>query len=332
MTALVRVSALVASTWLTAACHPKTQPGDPGPPPPGPSATLTFSVTPVEEGNIEFVVPIGNLNPPGHTFASDHMYFYHRLNHPAAPAFPVVAPAAGTVADVRHDADDSIRIRATSSLTYYLAHIVLDSGVTSGKTVTAGERLGVTSLLAFAMDLGLVNSDSTLFFVTPARYSSDTLHAESPLKYFSEPLRSRLYAKEQGSGGDGKIDFDQSGKLVGNWFHETLSVPESPNVESGPRHLAFVRDVNQPAAVRISIGGTLTVPGVWGIPADAPDPAGVTPGSGLVTYRLLFIEGNTQAGVMLVQMIDAARIKVETFAGSSASPTGFTGAAQTYVR
>ena len=40
------------------------------------------------------------------------------------------------------------------------------------------------------------------------------------LKYFTEPARSTLYAKvgREGSDKDGKINFDQAGRLAGNWF------------------------------------------------------------------------------------------------------------------
>lgn len=35
-----------------------------------------FTVPPFDTADITGLVPLGNLNPPGHTFPSDHMYFY----------------------------------------------------------------------------------------------------------------------------------------------------------------------------------------------------------------------------------------------------------------
>ncbi len=35
-----------------------------------------FTVSPVDPGDIESIAPLGNLNPPGHTFPTDHIYFY----------------------------------------------------------------------------------------------------------------------------------------------------------------------------------------------------------------------------------------------------------------
>jgi len=91
-----------------------------------------------------------------------------------------------------------------------------------------------------------------------------TLQTVSPLALFAEPLRSQLYGKvkREGRDKDGKIDYDQPGKLVGNWFHESLSAGESGRGGGGisAKQIAFVYDVVQPTAVRISIGGTVARP------------------------------------------------------------------------
>ena len=48
---------------------PETGPGECG-------STLVFSVSPLDIENITGIVPLGNLNPPSHTFPTDHIYFY----------------------------------------------------------------------------------------------------------------------------------------------------------------------------------------------------------------------------------------------------------------
>ncbi len=40
------------------------------------AGSLSFS--PLDTAHFVALVPLGNLNPPGHTFPSDHMYFYYR--------------------------------------------------------------------------------------------------------------------------------------------------------------------------------------------------------------------------------------------------------------
>lgn len=283
---------------------------------------------------VEFVVPIGNLNPPDHTLPTDHAYFYHRLFHPDAPAYDVVAPAAGIVRFVNHGNDDQVRIQVTATHTYYLGHVLLDGAIVQGMTVSAGQRLGTTSRLSFGLDLGLVNTAHLLAFVNPARYSDDTLHAESPFQYFAQPLRSAIYARERGAGGDGRIDFDQAGRLVGNWYLEGLSNAESGLFGSGAKHLAFVRDVDNPSAIRISMGGALGLTGAFATSDGVPDPSTVTPSSGRVGYPLFMSAtvAGTAAGLLMVEMLDASRVRAEVFVGSQAPTADFTPNALTYLR
>jgi len=60
--------------------HGTSSPAAPSPTIEPPLAqTLVFTQSPIDVAAIEFVVPLGNLNPPGHTLPTDHVYFYHRL-------------------------------------------------------------------------------------------------------------------------------------------------------------------------------------------------------------------------------------------------------------
>jgi hypothetical protein len=298
--------------------------------------TLVFSQSPIDVAAIEFVVPLGNLNPPDHTLPTDHVYFYHRLRNPAAPVYDVVAPAGGLVREARRGNDDVVRVQVTASATYYLGHVKLDPSIQQGLPIAAGQKLGTTSTLSYGLDVGLVNYDRTLSFVNPARYGDDTRNADSALRFFAEPVRSALYAKVDRRGGDldGRIDFDVAGRLAGNWFLDGLPVGESTILGAGPKQLAFVRDVAEPDAVRISIGGTLAMEGVFAVPASLPDPANVGPGSGRVAYPLYIGTPGSgpAAGLLVVEMIDAETIRAEAFAGSQQSDAAFTPAAQVYRR
>jgi len=328
----MRSSTLAVLACALASCGSGRSPTSPF----GSGATsLIFSVSPIAESAIEFITPLGNLNPPGHTLPTDHIYFYHHLFHQSAPPFEVVAPAAGTAESVvQHNADQKLYIRVTSSMSYYIDHVVLENGVGINSKITAGQHLGVTSTGAFGIDLGVVNTALTQGFINPARYSSDSIHADAPLKYFSDPLKTTLYGLVQRSGSDkdGQLCFDQSGTLAGNWFLDSLPVAQSPNVASGPMQLAFVRDVNDPTVVRISIGGTLAITGMLGVGASDPDPASVTPASGVVSYQVTSSSFGFVPGVLLVQMTAPDTIRVEAFPGASPGSVSFTANAQTYVR
>jgi hypothetical protein len=80
------------------------------------SATFAFRASPIALSAIEFIAPLGNLNPPDHTLPTDHIYLYHRLNNQAAPPRTVVAPADGTVQTIiNHNSDVKLLIKGASS-------------------------------------------------------------------------------------------------------------------------------------------------------------------------------------------------------------------------
>jgi len=322
------LSLIGACATAASACH--SSPTAPG----SLASALSFSSSPIDAAVIEFVTPLGHLNPPDHTFPTDHIYFYHHLNHPTAPAYAVVAPAGGTVTSILQHGDQKVSVEVTSSQTYYLDHVVLDGTIQQGAKITAGQRLGMTSSAAYALDFGLVNTAVTLGFINPARYATDSVHADMPLKYFAEPLKTTLYGLVQriGADKDGQVCFDHTGTLAGNWFLDSLPVAQSAAYGAGPMQLAFVRDPADPTQLCISIGGTLAMTGVLNVAAGATDPALVTPASGVVAYPVAAPFFGGPSGVVLVQMNSGGSITVEAFPGATAGTVTFTTNARTYVR
>jgi hypothetical protein len=302
------------------------------------SLPSSFLVSPLEIKEIRFITPLGNLNPPGHTVPTDHIYFYF-TNPDSCPCDlarlrTVVAPAGGIVQYIINSSDDKISIGVNSKFSYYLGHVKVLSTIKQGTDVAAGQVIGTTSGLSYALDLGVSNGNLTLTgFVNPSRYYDDMLHADAGLRFYEEPLRSQLYSYVRRVGNDknGKIDFDQPGKLVGNWFLQGLSNESSMNPEGWPKQLAFVYDMYTPTQVRISIGGTLSMIGVYGIRTTDPDPGTISIANGVVQLGLTGFDGRFVAGTMVVQMITPDQIKVETFQNVS-PPAAFTSNAKTYTR
>lgn len=304
-----------------------------GPPPnPGP---LVFKASPIDPASIRWITPLGNLNPPAHPLPTDHIYFY--FANPNTGESPVLrrtafmAPADGTVTDIFHNdlasPDVKLFIRATDTVTYYIDHLIPDAPITVGTKLTAGQRLGTTGSV-FAVDLGVVNSSLTLAFLNPSRYvNGDSLHADAPLKYYEEPLRAQLYGLVQrlGSEKDGRIDYDVAGRLAGNWF-----------VEFGTAPLLFVYDTYDPTRVLISVPGFASVPGVFSIAVTDPAPKDVSVATGPVRYLLTPAQTGSPftadpVGRLLVQVLDAGRIKAETFPLSDPA-VAFTSAAHQFLR
>lgn len=246
----------------------------------------------------------------------------------------------GTVVGVYPEAgapDAKVLVRMTGTFSYLIGHVIPDAGIAYGKAVSAGQRIGRTNGLggANAVDVGVINEAITLTgFSNPKRYLWQQLHCDSPYKYFAEPLRSQLYArvKRSGSDKDGRIDYDITGRLIGNWFHESVGAVSSDGPSVWPYQLAFVPDSNVPTEQRISISSYLPLPGKWKPQDGAPDFASVGVASGVVAYTLDYWAHGERAGVMLVQLTDATHLRVEVFPGSQVTPGAFTAAAKTYIR
>jgi hypothetical protein len=307
-----------------------------------------FTASPIEPDAIEMIVPLGNLNPRGgHVFPTDHIY----LNYGGKPGLEVSAPGDGTVFAVRAQlhGGDKIEVRVDENLTYYLAHVRLEGGIRVGTRLKAGQTLGRVAPGSM-LDLGSCDERVKVSgLLDPARYPSPMLHAVPPLALFAEPLKSRLSAKVAREDPDrnGKFDFDQAGKLVGNWFHESL--PSSQSAQGRPetwtRQLAFAYDNRRPGAVRVSIGGTVAPPGLYAIQTGGPDPATVSQATGLVKYELAAIgprgpvslretsAPQAPSGVLCVQLAGERKLRAEYFPGKKAGDVlGFTASASVYVR
>lgn len=309
---------------------------------------VTFTRAVMDTGDFAHIQPLGNLNPPGHTFPTDHIYFY--FTDPTQ-TYPVYAPAAATITAIinRSSAgppayeDHKLDLRFSRTVRGYLDHVgaldpVIQAAVGAlpeGRTVVsvavaAGQRLGTAGGRAglYAMDLGTYDTSRTVAgLIHPEKYYDQTRYCTAPLSYYTGDLRTSLYAQVRRTGADkdGQMDLDQAGKLVGNWFAQGAAISDNE------RQLACVYDPNEPTEVRISMGGELGLAGVYAVPADAPDPATVGQAQGQVAYRLL-TSGATQVGLMLVQVTGPETLRVQVFPGSTAGTADFTAAARTYTR
>lgn len=337
----MRRAAAVATAALTIACHGGSGMTPSSPSSNGandhtgglPSGPLAFHALPIAVEQIRFITPLGNLNPPGHTTPTDHIYLYFAApdagESPASRVQPVFAPASGTIFFVigGQGTESKIMMRVSGDKVYYLDHVVPDVPVSPGTMVTSGQRLGTTGS-AYGIDLGVINYDLTRNILSPSRYPDETVHGDAPLQYFDEPLRSQLYAKVQRIGGDldGRFDFDVAGRLVGNWFLDA----------GGSYALSFAYNTYDPSEVRIALGG-VPLNGVYAIGPGEPAPADVSVASGIVKYTLTSARTGPPTnpppaiGTLLVQMMSDSRIEVEAFVGSF-SASAFTSNAHFFIR
>jgi hypothetical protein len=300
----------------------------------------TFTASPLGLDRLLNIIPLGNLNPPGHTFPTNHMYFNWRtvLDTTVDPGLlPVVyAPTSGTIATIvrrNGDTDGQIIFHANRQFYFYISHVVADASLVVGSTVTAGQRLGTGSRHTVGVDLGVINFDRVPnFFLAPLRNTFESRYGDSPLRYYAEPLRTSLHALVLTSATDknGAFALDQAGRLVGNWYIPGMAEDQTSEGRV-TQHLAFAYDELDPTRIMIGIGGTLAVAaGQYKVGGNTPDPAAVTTATGLVAYTLATAQASMLApGTLLVQLVDDFTLRAEV---TTTGATAFTSAAVTYER
>ncbi|MBM3501651.1 MAG: hypothetical protein FJX74_23610 [Armatimonadetes bacterium] len=289
---------------------------------------------------IASINPLGHMTTPFNALPQARMYLVLRDR---SAVNPVLAPAGGRVTWLLGPKPDyRIQVQVSPALTYFVDHVTPEPWVREGAEVQAGQRIAVHSGLTCCVDFGALNSAVVSSYINAARYSPESIHADSPLRHFGEPPRSLLYSKVTrfGDGLDGRADYDRPGRLSGNWFLEGTPVAGSLLPENWTKQLAFAYSNTHPSMILVSIAGTLPIVNLCAVQPGAPDPATVSTASGTVAYRLYqkeppVSEGDGRGrllGVLIVKMLDDLTIKVEVFPGSAAETAAFTPAARIYTR
>jgi hypothetical protein len=315
---------ILASVILFSSCRKEDEPTIP----------VVFEICPVDTSLIAEASPLGNLNPPGHTFPSDHIGFY--LHGPGT--VPVLAMTRGTIRQIYYNewSDDyRIEFNHNKSVLSYFDHICcLFSAINEGASVNTGDTLGYARASLGAFDIGVVNYNKRNSFITRDRYHEFYLYYDDPYAYFTDSIRLILEHKNPriGEPKGGKADFDRDGTLAGNWFLEgTPYTYEASSYLYGMNQLAFVYDMYNASVIRISCGGTLdTAPFSLRVTGNSPDPLTVTVQSGLIKYQL---ESSFTPNTLLVKMTDNRTLQVEIFVEKLPSEVdNFTTGARIYIR
>ena len=299
-----------------------------------PDGELFFTVCPVDTAYISEASPLGNVNPPGHTFPSNHIGFYIR----GGDFIPVYAMAGGTITSLYYNewSDDyRIEISYSESVMYYLDHICnITSLVREGAALLPGDLLGYAETGQGAFDIGVVNYSADNIFIVPERYHEFYLYYDDPYEYFTDSIREILELKNPriGEPKGGKVDYDTDGTLAGNWFLEGTPLTwEASSYIYGANQLAFVYDMYNASTLMIACGGTLeAAPFAYRVVGNSPDPVDVTISSGIIIYEL---EAFFFDCTLLVQLIENRKLKAEVFRDEKPEDIpGFTAQAKIYVR
>lgn len=259
-----------------------------------------FSTSPIPPEELEYIVPLGNLNPPGHTFPTKHMY-WHYADHDddtVPKEIDVVAPADIEVTSISSLEDDSftdysVDFSACEEVNGYFIHLttlddklveafdgpedcqVMDHGEGEFKQCfmevsvefEEGERIGtvggVESLTA--MDFGLYDVRAEPAYVAAEERMSDEFgYVVCPIDYFPATTQDKLYQKI----GNGRENRTQE-PLCGTPHHDIAGTAqgvwfhaEESNGGDGTYNLALVPDNVDPSDLVISIGRALADTGI----------------------------------------------------------------------
>lgn len=316
------------------------------------SGPVVFYSAPLALSGYDRIVPLGHLSPPAHTVPSDHIYFV--LNN-SSIAQNVICPADGYLTVIRKDGatDYALTIYFTGTFKGQFGHMtsvdaaLYSSGLVSGDNntrvqVSSGQVLGTVGgfgMNGACLDFGVYDNDVTLNFISPYRYPAQYAHAVYPVSYFDPAISAGIAAKLDHIGvtAGGKTDFDQAGKLAGNWFYESFNT--SNESVGWTQQVAFVYDCVIATRPLISTGGQVmnNVSGSFSFQSGAVLPENVTPLTGKVVYQLyMTTEGGSpnpsQYGTLIVQMVNDNRIKIQGTTNTSATDFDPGAAVYYYIR
>lgn len=309
------------------------------------TGTIEFTDSILNLEHFERIIPLGQINPPGHSFPTDHIYFVL-----SGSARPVYAPTGGKVLYIEESGmygDGAIRIGVTSTMAYYLGHVFVSEGLQVGDTVVAGTQIA-TSGNTVCVDFGVLNKNINNGFLSQ-KHPASTIYGDKPLSYYTEPLRTELYAlvkppqpsedpsyvyNEEVT--DGEFALDETGTLCGNWFIEGCF--NEGGWYEWEDTLAFGYDVYYPDQIRIGSGKCSNAFAIKN-EDNLIRPENVSMASGVVAYYLYNANNTSKGlptvariGLMMVQMLSDSRIKLEIFDDTTSISREFTSASLYYVR
>jgi hypothetical protein len=300
----------------------------------------------------------------GHVTPIDHQYYSPTVFNSPKDTYEVRAMGDATIVNVEvHPTRTRLVFSVSCTFFYYYDLLTsVEPGINDKAvpiSVKAGQLIG--HIGGQTLDFAVWDTTKPLKgFVVPEHYKSESwkIYTADPLNYYTDTLKALTLSKyvRVAEPRSGKIDYDVDGKLVGTWFQEGTngyggaSDGHDPAYWSG--HLAFAPDHYDITGQIISIGYLAPASGEatnqFTVSKDSPNPATITPASGLIKYDLKRFDyakadgtrwdsmsfatgvtvhtndGQPSAGCALVQMTAPRKLKFETVMNTDcASVAGF---------
>lgn len=349
------------------------------------SVAFTSSPVPIEQlGQIE---PMGKVED-GHVTPTDHMYVGPLNSQAADNTTDVVMPADGRVIMVaamptqyigdkaQQTAPEDHRIIVSYSCKLFSIFIHVhklspklqaEVGTLAPNTqknlslsLKAGEKIGYIG--GNPVDWTMLDTSKKLTgFITPSLYSGEAwkIHTIDPFPLFTGELKQKLIAKSLRSSEPygGKIDYDQAGKLVGNWFKAGTNGYSGKSMDRYyDGHLSIAPDYIDTKTTIVSLGNWEGKAHQFAVKDPSATPDKVSKQTGKVKYQLVkrsYMQPNGQpwtgsglvkgitlnaassqpVGTIMFEVMDGNKLKVESFPNKALGEvTEFTPAAQIFER
>jgi hypothetical protein len=348
------------------------------------TGTVTFPRPPMNLSDFSKFLPLG-IVVGGHVTPIDHAYFAP-LPGAGGDAAPVYAIGDGTIVDIQTRpglpgvSALQYRVWIVHTCTFYsyfdlatsLAPDIMAAWNATLRPdgtraplhvpIHAGEYLARVG--GETLDFGVYNDEKLLpGFLDPALYVREPwkIHTDDPLAYFTPDVRAAILAKDARTAEPraGRIDYDQDGRLVGNWFVNGTNGYAGVDGSTTPyaTHASFAPDATTPDHLLVSLGDYGGQARQFAVVGNAPDFANVTVASGLVKYALVdwtYVNTTTDAsyaqdpppgvaftwhneavprGTLLVQLVAPRDARIEAFPDAAPDTvTAFDAGARDYVR
>lgn len=335
---------------------------------------------PMDLKDVQSITPYG-MTAGAHVTPIDHLYFYPKAAerdkssvYAMADGYIIEISSRGVNVSTGEQRPSEYRIvfqHSCQTITYFDLVTKLDDSIikeigqlkpndSKGNLripVKAGQEIG--RIGGQSLDTAVYNLKLTLKgFIHPEMYKAEAwkIHTDEFFGYFSQELQDQMKPLNirKVAPLSGKIDYDQPGKLIGNWFKEGTNGYAGPkdlqnkpgSNESGywNGHLAIFYDAITPTQIDISIGQFKGKPTAFAVKDNKPDPATISKSNGLTKYELIQAPNNMHPeskyngpqpvlGTILFQVLDGEKLKVEVFPDKSSSQVdNFTATATTYER
>lgn len=351
------------------------------------TGTVEFGALPMALDDFSIYIPYG-LMIDAHVTPIDHGYFEPANRSLGRDVYEVHAIADGYIVEIGERTQSvngqaqqgEYRIIFEHSCTFYSYVDLVTSLTPEIKTTfdeakdnsgTAVVRIPVSEgqvigrIGGQTLDFGVYNADVTLGFISPELYTGEfwKIHTDDPFLYFKEPLKQQLIAKNIRTTEpiSGKIDYDQEGKLIGNWFKEgTHGYQGTRQDKYWDGHLAIVPDHIDPRLIIVSIGDFNGETKQFAVGNVDFDPSKIDSSTGFMAIQLNEIEYTDEAtgdhlsvdsqmlgkkvkaiasgmyqGMLLIQIHEDGKLEVEAVSKDILfvkEPTSFMGNSVIYER